>query len=1722
MALVKDFVNVIVNLETIGQTQFIPTIPEVDITAAIWQPGSASTHAAFLSGSFTLEGSISEINFIDNSNVTYSGSSNAAITKNVAIGGRTAFEISIVSSNAVSTDQNVVIEYKSDAANRVGFKFFPSMGMVRAFQVVGGVNTNVGDPIPYTLGTKTLIVFDSTQPTGVGIGIVIGNTIFTRPTDLIVDVDATLVQNLAFETLSGSQVTRVFLNDGDIPWDYVIPSGFYPMGEVLAAGGGMAAGDFVGKNFQNFTSTTLQFLIPEDATGAVLTLDAAGTSIDGHEGRYRKRKTTVTGDMLVEFWSLTAPTTTPIYAFMTYDSSGAVWSAWSTLLGSTGLSPWYPGGDGESNLFDVAPFVAPVTFPLEILGPSQIKIDSAGAAGQLSNFGTIDEPTITFQGNRYIELLPFDMNNIGTLQTALFVTSNTGETMGIFFTINGSNVVEAQFFKDGFSDNGVPTTALTVVPLTNGQTLGLAVELLPVSGNLRMTATTPTTTVVQDMGIAFIAGVDWTPVFKAITNSLSTSNVYDTSWTINSGYFPFIFEVPASFHPSGGRRRDWMPSPNPLIDVFAFATIVNPAFITFSENKTISYDSGGTFQTSRVELLSKCGGAFFFEWTPTTGDIIAGNTILFRFDTDLVPTVGSATTFLGFEYDFETQDFSIVTFNGLVVDTILDTISLPVGNTVSFSWDTDASRYLISNADSPLQQAAGVTTGIIEFDNRTVYTPGFIEINDDSLIVMDINLGQYPFTGTITESHTPIALFENGVRTMTQTEATAGSGTGPQSISAKILSDTIDNKIAAIPPPPGTDHVSADFFPTLGTYDGLTRDGENATFNSTFAGSGFRGTLSALKLADGAIWELTALTPDSAAATDKLSMTIFSGSGSGNYSISYNFSTSTFEVRNEAGVDLTGVTVGTLAAAIGEPVQFQFENRDGVGGGNPPQLSLLKGGVPSTIPVINLDLVSQQGIGIQGENNANGKIKFALTRSQLTQANSFANFPNNVQSLVEANFLSGNGGGGVSLVNQGPNSGLRLFDNAIENAILTSGTLTQDANKDLAFTLANGSTIRRTGTRFSSSYYFEFTPTAGITAGQTFIVMGRVNDDGTQGGNPNELCFEYDSGTRLMRIGTVTESATAFSFVNSFTSTGVASTADTYGISLELTFVDATNSNLTYTIKNLTSGDTESQVDVLSNLVHQEQAYSLILGATLPTAQTGTQTLNLGQFPLEGVVPEGLAPPAWVTSVPYEVDGADTSNRTSTSPGVISVQGVQDIFTGAGADSVRVGVNSGAVTQGPRAVAIGLNAGNSGQQDDSVAIGSGSGQTNQGTDSVAIGRNAAFSAQGAKAVSVGFNAGQIGQGTSAVAVGDAAGAASQGTSAIAIGEDAGNTGQGTTAIAIGKSSGQTNQSNNAVAIGNFAGTSSQGTDAIAIGRNTGNATQGANAIAIGVSAASVSQGTNAIALGNQAGLTSQGNGAVSVGNLAGNNVQGLNAVAIGDQAGNTGQADLSVAVGSNAGQISQGINAVALGAIAGKGNQGAAAVAIGVNAGETTQGANSVAIGVGAGKTTQSNAAVAIGQLAGETTQGLNGIAIGVIAGQINQGSKAIAIGAITGTTNQGANSVAIGNTAGNSGQGIGCVALGLSAGTLTQGASAVAIGDAAGSVTQGASAVAIGDGAGNTDQGANAIAIGAAAGSLNQEANGVHIKTTDFEFEYVPSTKILNVTNSTGDLVLHVNGIPV
>jgi hypothetical protein len=404
-----------------------------------------------------------------------------------------------------------------------------------------------------------------------------------------------------------------------------------------------------------------------------------------------------------------------------------------------------------------------------------------------------------------------------------------------------------------------------------------------------------------------------------------------------------------------------------------------------------------------------------------------------------------------------------------------------------------------------------------------------------------------------------------------------------------------------------------------------------------------------------------------------------------------------------------------------------------------------------------------------------------------------------------------------------------------------------------------------------------------------------------------------------------------------------------------------------------------------------------------------------------------------------------------------------------------VGKGAGLTTQGANSVAIGFEAGNSGQLVSAVAVGRQAGQTTQGQNTVAVGNAAGGSSQGTNSVAVGASAGQTSQGTFSVAIGSAAGSNTQGTQAVAIGSGAGITTQQAAAVAVGINAGASNQGINTVAIGRECANTNQGASSVAIGNSAGQATQGASSVAIGVNAGTTNQEPSSVAIGASAGNNTQGGSSVAIGVNAGTTNQEPSSVAIGSGAGNNTQGGSSVAIGVLAGQRTQGVGSVAVGSNAGITNQGASCVAIGLNSGGTNQAGNSIAIGGNAGNSGQLGSAVSVGFRAGETQQQLYAVAIGLQAGNTTQGQDGIAIGRTAGLEEQGAGAVAIGFSAGQTTQGGNCVAIGRNAGQGT-------------TTAQGANAIAIGGNAGVASQTAGSICLNASGVALNPNQVGLFI----------------------------------
>ena len=151
-------------------------------------------------------------------------------------------------------------------------------------------------------------------------------------------------------------------------------------------------------------------------------------------------------------------------------------------------------------------------------------------------------------------------------------------------------------------------------------------------------------------------------------------------------------------------------------------------------------------------------------------------------------------------------------------------------------------------------------------------------------------------------------------------------------------------------------------------------------------------------------------------------------------------------------------------------------------------------------------------------------------------------------------------------------------------------------------------------------------------------------------------------------------------------------------------------------------------------------------------------------------------------------------------------------------------------------------------------------------------------AQGYSSVALGDNAGSSGQRDSSVAIGQYAGNNTQGLGGVALGVSAGETSQKTKSVAIGAYSGQTNQAAESVAIGCRAGNTGQGEFSIAIGRNAGEQLQKTSSIAIGDLAGAYNQGGFSVAIGDGAGQNNQSYYSLAIGSYAGSEYTGVNSI----------------------------------------------------------------------------------------------------------------------------------------------------------------------------------------------------------------------------------------------------
>jgi hypothetical protein len=235
-----------------------------------------------------------------------------------------------------------------------------------------------------------------------------------------------------------------------------------------------------------------------------------------------------------------------------------------------------------------------------------------------------------------------------------------------------------------------------------------------------------------------------------------------------------------------------------------------------------------------------------------------------------------------------------------------------------------------------------------------------------------------------------------------------------------------------------------------------------------------------------------------------------------------------------------------------------------------------------------------------------------------------------------------------------------------------------------------------------------------------------------------------------------------------------------------------------------------------------------LLGAARMAASSATATAltTTGRIGVNTATPTATLDVSGNARISGDFNVSDTLNLTQT--------------------QVAMGKGAGATSQGLRSVAIGVNAGNSGQLVDAVAIGNTAGQTNQSQNCVAIGFQAGFSGQSFGSVAIGMDAGKTSQQQRTVAIGSGAGFDTQGEFSIAIGDAAAQTRQRSGSVAIGVQAGFTDQSANSVAIGNRAGTTNQGANSVAIGNRAGTTNQTAGSICLNASGVALNP--------NQAGL----------------------------------------------------------------------------------------------------------------------------------------------------------------------------------------------------------------------------------------------------------------------------
>ena len=136
-------------------------------------------------------------------------------------------------------------------------------------------------------------------------------------------------------------------------------------------------------------------------------------------------------------------------------------------------------------------------------------------------------------------------------------------------------------------------------------------------------------------------------------------------------------------------------------------------------------------------------------------------------------------------------------------------------------------------------------------------------------------------------------------------------------------------------------------------------------------------------------------------------------------------------------------------------------------------------------------------------------------------------------------------------------------------------------------------------------------------------------------------------------------------------------------------------------------------------------------------------------------------------------------------------------------------------------------------------------------------------------IAIGHEAGKSGQSTDSIAIGQRAGEIDQSLNSICIGLEAGKESQQASCIAIGERAGRMYQQNNSIAIGFEAGRNDQSNNCIAIGYNSAYSYQGNHSIAVGHEAGKDNMGINSVAIGHDSGKDHLGENSIAIGYLAG-------------------------------------------------------------------------------------------------------------------------------------------------------------------------------------------------------------------------------------------------------------